>query len=70
MKFLEEEEFTFQKKVISFILAHDISFILDHGILSELALNLDQTPLSYVSPGKHTFSSKVSKNVPIKRSRR
>ena len=70
MKFLEEEEFTFQKKkMISFILDHDISFILDHGIPSELALNLDQTPLSYVSPGKHTFSSRESKNVPIKRSR-
>ena len=71
MKFLEEEEFTFpkKKKIISFILDHDISFTLDHGIPSELALNLDQTPLSYVSPGKHTFSSKGSKNVPIKRSR-
>ena len=32
---------------------------------SALVLNLDQTPLSYVSPGKYTFSLKGSKNVPI-----
>ena len=29
-------------------------------------LNLDQTPLFYVSPGKYTFDSKGSKTVPIK----
>ena len=29
-------------------------------------LNLDQNPLSYFSPGKYTFSSKGSKNIPIK----
>ena len=29
-------------------------------------LNLDQTPLSYVSPGKYTFDLKGSKTVPIK----
>ena len=28
-------------------------------------LNIDQTLLSYVSPGQHTFSFKGSKNVPI-----
>ena len=32
----------------------------------EFVLNLDQTPLPYVSPGKYTFLSKGSKNVPIK----
>ena len=32
----------------------------------ELVLNLDQTPLSYVSPGKYTFDLKCSKTVPIK----
>ena len=39
---------------------------LDHDVPSALVLNLDQTPLSYVSPGKYTFSSKGSKNVPVK----
>ena len=29
-------------------------------------LNLDQIPLSYVSPGKYTFDLKDSKTVPIK----
>ena len=32
----------------------------------ELVLNLDQTPLSYVSPGKYTFDFRGSKTVPIK----
>ena len=31
---------------------------LDHDVLPALVVNLDQTPLSYVSPGNHTFSSK------------
>ena len=57
-KFLEKEIFTFQIKISSVILDHDIS--------SELVLNLDQTPLLYVSPGKYIFSLKESKNVPIK----
>ena len=57
-KFLEEEKFTFQRaigKVVS-----------DHDIPIELVLNLDQTPLSYVSPGKYTFDLMSSKTVPIK----
>ena len=29
-------------------------------------VNLDQTPLSYVSPGKYAFSFRGAKNVPIK----
>ena len=57
-KFLDEEKFTFQRKISN--------VILDHDVPSALVLNLDQTPLSYVSPGKYTFSSKGSKNVPIK----
>ena len=57
-KFLEEEKFTFQRKISN--------VILDHDIPPALVLNLDQTPLSYVSPGKYTFSSKGAKNVPIK----
>ena len=37
-----------------------------HDIPSYLVLNIDQTPLSYVSPGKYSFSFKGSKHVPIK----
>ena len=57
-KFLKEEKFTFQRKISS--------VISDHDIPSELVLNVDQTPLSYVSPGKYTCSLKGAKNVPIK----
>ena len=57
-KFLEEEKFTFQRKISN--------VILDHDVPSALVLNLDQTTHSYVSLGKYTFSSKGSKNVPIK----
>ena len=57
-KFLEEEKFTFQRKIKNVILDHDVPAALD--------FNLDQIPLSYVSPGKYTFSSKGSKKVPIK----
>ena len=39
---------------------------MGHDAPPALVLNLDQTPLSYVSPEKYTFSSKGSKNVPIK----
>ena len=39
---------------------------ISHGIIKELILNLDQTPLPCVSPGKHTFNSKGAKAVPIK----
>ena len=37
-----------------------------HDISAPLVINLDQTPLSYVSPEKYTFSFKGAKNVPIK----
>ena len=57
-KFLEEENFTFQ---------HAISkFVSDHDIPLELVLNLDQTPLFYVSHGKYAFNLNDSKTVPIK----
>ena len=52
-KFLEEERFTLQRKISN--------VILDHDVPSALVLNLDQTPLSYVSPRKYIFSSKGSK---------
>ena len=57
-KFLQEEKFTFQRKISN--------VILDHDFPSALVLNLEETPISYVSSGKYTFSSKGSKNVPIK----
>ena len=57
-RFLEEEKLIFQRNISN--------VILDYEVPSALVLNLDQTPLSYVSPGKYTFSSKGLKNVPIK----
>ena len=57
-RFLEEEKLIFQRKISN--------VILDYEVPSALVLNLDQTPLSYISPGKYIFSSKGSKNVPIK----
>ena len=39
---------------------------MDHDVPSVLVLNLHQTSLSYVSPGKYLFSPKGSKNVLIK----
>ena len=39
---------------------------MDHDVPAALDFNVDQVPLSYVSPGKYTFSSKGSKNIPIK----
>ena len=57
-QFLLEEKLTFQKKISDVIFEHDI--------LKELIINLDQTPLSYVSPGKYTFDVKGVETVPIK----
>ena len=57
-KFLDEEKFSYQREISKVVLEHDI--------LLDLVLNLDQTPLSYVSPGKYTFCSKGSTTVPIK----
>ena len=56
--FLEEEKFTFQRAIAK--------AVSDHDIPMELVLNLDQTPLSYVSPGKYIFDLKGLKTVPIK----
>ena len=52
------EKFTFQRAIAK--------AVSDHDIPMELVLNLDQTPLSYVSPGKYTFDLKGSKTVSIK----
>ena len=57
-QFLAEENFTFPRTISTAILEHDIP--------APFIVNLDQTPLSYVSPGKYTFSFKGAKNVPIK----
>ena len=46
-KFLQEEKFSYQREISRVVLEHDIPL--------DLVLNLDQTPLSYVSPGKYTF---------------
>ena len=53
-----EEKLTFQKKISGAIFYHDIP--------KELIVNLDQTPLSYVSPGKYNFDVKGVKIVPNK----
>ena len=57
-KVLEEEKFSFQRTISKFVLEHDI--------LLDLKLNLDQTPLSYVSLGKYTFDLKGSTSFSIK----
>ena len=57
-QFLLEEKLTFQRHIALIIEEHDIP--------KELILNLDQTPLSYVSPGKYTFNPKGAKTMPFK----
>ena len=57
-QFLLEEKLTFPKKISGAIFYHDIP--------KELIVNLDQTPLSYISPSKYNFDVKGVKTVPIK----
>ena len=57
-QFLAEEKFIFQRAISAVVCNHDMP--------ADLAINLDQTRLSYVSPGKYTFNFKSAKNVPIK----
>ena len=45
-QFLSDEKLIFQRTISTAILEHDIP--------APLVVNLDQTPLSYVSPGKYT----------------
>ena len=47
-----------QKKISGAIFYHDIP--------EELIVNLDQTPLSYVNPGKYSFGIKDVKTISIK----
>ena len=44
----------------------NFKFVLEHNIPVDLVLNLDETSLSYISPGKYTFDLKGSTTVPIK----
>ena len=57
-QFLLEEKLTFQKKIFGVIFEHDIP--------KEVIINLDQTPISYVSPGKCTFDVESVETVSIK----
>ena len=57
-QFLAEEKFTFQKAISEVVYQHDTP--------PDLVINLDQTPLSYISPGKYRFNAKGANNVPIK----
>ena len=57
-QFLLEEKRKFQRQILLINQEQDIP--------KELILNLDQKPLSYVSPGKYTFNPKGAKTVPIK----
>ena len=52
-QFLAKEKFTFRRAIAA--------AVSRHNILDSLVLNIDQTPLAYVSPGKYTFSSKCTK---------
>ena len=56
-QFLEEEKLTFQKNISS--------FVVEHSIPKELIINLDQTSLSYVTPGKYIFDLKGVKTIPV-----
>ena len=53
-----DEKFTFQMSISKVVFEHDIQ--------SELIINFDRIPLSYISPGKYTFNIKGAKNVPVK----
>ena len=55
---LKEELFSFQRDIAQ--------AVYDHDIPKRLIFNIDQTPLSYVSPGKCTFHAKGAPHVPIK----
>ena len=55
---IAEEKYTFQRNISVAITEHDVPPFL--------ILNIDQTPLSYVTTGKYTFNFKGAKNVPIK----
>ena len=49
-KFLKDEKFSFQRAISKCVSENDIPL--------DLVFNLDQIPLSYISPGKYTFDLK------------
>ena len=55
---LQEEKFSFQRGIAQ--------AVYDHDIPKWQIINIDKTPLSYVSPGKYTFHMKDGENIPIK----
>ena len=57
-QFIRKEMLTLQKHI-----SNDFE---DGNIQIDLVVNLDQTPLSYVSPGKYTFNPSAAKTLPIK----
>ena len=60
IQLLAEEKFAFQISISKFVYEHDI--------LSELIINLDQTPLSYILPGNtHSILKVLVKGIDDKR---
>ena len=57
-KFVQEEKFSYHREILRVVLKHNIPL--------DFVLNLDQIPLSYVSPSKYTFCLKGSTIVSIK----
>ena len=55
---LKEEQLTFQRKIQALIKWHDIP--------KDLVLNVDQTPLSYITVGNNTLEYEGAKSVPVK----
>ena len=60
-QFFLEKKLPFQKKISGAIFYHDTP--------KELIVSLDQTPLSYVSPGKYNFDVKIVPNKGINNKR-
>ena len=59
VQLLAEEKFTFQKTIST--------IAYDHAIPGDLIINLDYTPLPYVSPRKYLFKVNGAKNLHDKR---
>ena len=57
-KIFQEEKLSYQRAISRVALDHDIPL--------HLVLRLDQTPLSYVSPGRYTLFLRKSTTVPTK----
>ena len=55
---LKEEQLTFQRKIQALIKWHDIP--------KDLVLNVDQTPLPYITVGNNTLEYEGAKSVPVK----